>query len=99
VVVPGGEGTRTEHPDVVAWLRRHGGSVPRVMSVCSGAFLLAEAGLLAGRRATTHWQVCGTLARRFPDVLVDPEPIFVPPRSGRARATTSRRFRSVPQEV
>jgi transcriptional regulator GlxA family with amidase domain len=77
VVVPGGEGTRTTDPDVVAWLRRHGASVPRVMSVCSGAFLLAEAGLLSGRRATTHWAVCGTLARRFPDVDVDPEPIFV----------------------
>ncbi|GIE30888.1 transcriptional regulator [Actinoplanes italicus] len=77
VVVPGGEGTRATDPDVVAWLRRHGGSVPRVMSVCSGAFLLAEAGLLSGRRVTTHWSVCGALARRFPDVDVDPEPIFV----------------------
>jgi transcriptional regulator GlxA family with amidase domain len=47
------------------------------MSVCSGAFLLAEAGLLSGRRVTTHWSVCGALARRFPDVDVDPEPIFV----------------------
>ena len=77
VVVPGGDGTRGAHPAVVDWLRRHAPGARRVMAVCSGAFLLAEAGLLAGRRATTHWNVCGTLARRYPDVEVDPEPIFV----------------------
>jgi transcriptional regulator GlxA family with amidase domain len=48
-----------------------------VASVCSGAFLLAEAGVLAGRRATTHWESCDALARRHPDVEVDPDPIFV----------------------
>ena len=46
-------------------------------SVCSGAFLLAEAGLLDGRRATTHWSVCDVLAQLYPAVEVDPEPIFV----------------------
>lgn len=45
--------------------------------MCTGAFLLAEAGLLDGRRVTTHWAWCDSLARRFPNVLVDPEPIFV----------------------
>jgi transcriptional regulator GlxA family with amidase domain len=75
--VPGGEGTRAGNPDVVEWLRRHAPAVPRVMAVCTGAFLLAEAGLLAGRRATTHWNFCATLARRYPDVEVDPQPIFV----------------------
>lgn len=77
VVVPGGEGTRSNDPAVVDWLRRHASRARRVASVCSGAFLLAEAGLLAGRRATTHWRVCDSLARRYPDVEVDPQPIFV----------------------
>ncbi|MEV4314245.1 GlxA family transcriptional regulator [Actinocrispum sp. NPDC049592] len=52
----------------------------RVASVCAGAFLLAEAGLLDGRRATTHWQLARDLARTYPRVLVEPDPLFV--RSG-----------------
>jgi len=49
----------------------------RVASVCTGAFLLARAGLLDGRRATTHWAWCEELARRFPQVAVERDPIFV----------------------
>jgi transcriptional regulator GlxA family with amidase domain len=49
----------------------------RIASVCTGAFLLAAAGLLEGRRATTHWQACDVLARRYPDVAVEKDPIFV----------------------
>jgi transcriptional regulator GlxA family with amidase domain len=49
----------------------------RVASVCSGAFLLAQAGLLAGRRVATHWAGCAELARRFPDCKVERDPIFV----------------------
>jgi transcriptional regulator GlxA family with amidase domain len=81
LIVPGGAGTRPAPPELVEWLRRHGTEPQRVMSVCSGAFLLAEAGLLDGRRATTHWQHCDALARRFPAITVEPEPIFV--RDGR----------------
>ncbi|WP_035853520.1 GlxA family transcriptional regulator [Cryptosporangium arvum] len=77
LVVPGGEGTRDLDPDVVDWLRARAGEATRLVSVCTGAFLLAEAGLLDGRRATTHWRVCDTLAKRYPEVGVDPEPIFV----------------------
>ncbi|MGH8977468.1 MAG: GlxA family transcriptional regulator [Acidimicrobiia bacterium] len=49
----------------------------RVASVCTGAFLLAAAGLLDGRRATTHWQACDLLSRWYPSVEVDKDPIFV----------------------
>ena len=62
---------------LVAWLRRTARRSRRVASFCSGAFLLAEAGLLDGRRATTHWTYCSILAQRYPQVTVDPEPIYV----------------------
>jgi transcriptional regulator GlxA family with amidase domain len=77
LIVPGGEGTRAADPDLVAWLRTHGPRARRLVSVCTGAFLLAEAGLLNQRRVTTHWAYCATLAARFPEITVDPDPIFV----------------------
>ncbi|MEE1785861.1 GlxA family transcriptional regulator [Streptomyces sp. SP17BM10] len=77
LLVPGGEGTDAPDPALVARIRELAGRAERVVSVCTGAFLLAEAGLLAGRRATTHWAYCDALARRFPDVEVDPDPIHV----------------------
>jgi transcriptional regulator GlxA family with amidase domain len=48
-----------------------------VASVCTGAFVLARAGLLDGRRVTTHWAACDALRRSYPTVDVDPDPIFV----------------------
>lgn len=63
--------------DVVRWLRRISPRVRRVGSVCTGAMLLARAGVLDGRRATTHWNWCEVLIRRAPHAEVDPEPIFV----------------------
>jgi transcriptional regulator GlxA family with amidase domain len=77
LVVPGGEGTRAPEPELIGWLRSAAPRIRRVASVCTGAFLLAEAGLLAGKKATTHWAYADSLARRFPDVRVDPDPIFV----------------------
>jgi len=77
VIVPGGPGTDWVSPQFAAWLRLCAPLARRVTSVCTGAFLLAEAGLLAGRRATTHWAFGADLARRFPDVIVDTEPIFI----------------------
>ncbi|MER5718327.1 GlxA family transcriptional regulator [Streptomyces sp. NPDC002132] len=77
LVVPGGEGTRRPDPPLVDWLRAHGERARRLVSVCTGAALLAAAGLLDGRRATTHWAHSDRLARRHPAVEVDPEPIYI----------------------
>jgi transcriptional regulator GlxA family with amidase domain len=79
LVVSGGDGVAGAIFDrrLVDGVRRLAKSARRVTSVCSGAFLLAEAGLLDGRRATTHWSACDTLAQRYPKVTVDPDPIFV----------------------
>ena len=79
LVVAGGEGTRPHLLDgrLVRWIARAARRARRVASVCTGAFLLAEAGLLDGRRATTHWAMCDALARRFPAVRVERDPIFV----------------------
>jgi transcriptional regulator GlxA family with amidase domain len=81
LLVPGGPGSRRNNQELVAWLRDNAGRTRQVASVCTGAFLLAEAGLLAGRRVTTHWQHCAALAELYPDITVDPEPIFI--RDGR----------------
>jgi transcriptional regulator GlxA family with amidase domain len=59
------------------WLREQAQQARRYGSTCTGAFLLAHAGLLAGRRATTHWQYAERLAASFPDILVEPDRIFV----------------------
>ena len=62
---------------LLAWLRRAAPVVERTASVCSGAFLLAAAGLLDGLRATTHWSACDRLAALYPRVAVDRNAIFV----------------------
>ena len=62
---------------VTSWVARTAERSRRVGSVCSGAFILAAAGLLDGRRAATHWAHAGELARRFPEVDVDPDAIYV----------------------
>jgi transcriptional regulator GlxA family with amidase domain len=77
LLVPGGQGTRNPVPEIVDWLREHGPRAERLVSVCTGAILLAAAGFLDGRRATTHWAYCDTLARHHPAVEVDPDPIYV----------------------
>ena len=81
LLVPGGEGTRRPDPRLVDWLRENAPRAERLVSVCTGALLLAEAGLLDGHKATTHWVACDHLARCYPEVEVDPDPIFV--RDGR----------------
>src|SRR5215468_1930072 len=59
------------------WLRKTSKSARRIGSVCAGAFALAAAGLLDGRRATTHWRCCQQMAALFPAVQIDPDPIFI----------------------
>ena len=63
--------------ELVSWLRSAARRSRRVGSVCNGALLLARAGVLDGRRATTHWAACAELRRRYPHVTVDGDPIFV----------------------
>lgn len=80
VVAGGGErGIRAAlaEPRLLAWLRRAAKIVGRMTSVCSGAFILAAAGVLDDKRATTHWSACDRLAQSFPRVRVDGDAIFV----------------------
>jgi transcriptional regulator GlxA family with amidase domain len=77
LIVPGGEGSRRPDPELTGWLRAHGHQASGLVSVCTGAFLLAEAGLLDGRRVSTHWFYCAALAAKYPALSVEPEPIFV----------------------
>jgi transcriptional regulator GlxA family with amidase domain len=83
LVIAGGAGHRDALADdvLIDWIARCSGRARRTASVCTGAFLLAHAGLLDGRRATTHWAAADELARAYPRVRVDSEPIFV--RDGR----------------
>ncbi|MFC4562273.1 GlxA family transcriptional regulator [Nocardiopsis mangrovi] len=79
LLVVGGWGYTTATADAVLLhhLRRLAAGAQRVASVCTGAFVLAAAGLLEGRRATTHWSYCARLAESHPGVRVDPDAIFV----------------------
>jgi transcriptional regulator GlxA family with amidase domain len=79
LMVAGGMGTAAAMSDrrLIGWLRKMAPRVRRLCSVCTGTFLLAEAGLLSGRRATTHWRFCDALKRRFPAIRVQTDPIFV----------------------
>lgn len=79
LMIAGGLGATRyrSHAPLLRWIRRQAGWVRRLASVCTGAFFLAEAGLLKGRRATTHWSACSEMARRYPDVRIEPDTIFV----------------------
>ncbi|MHC5794832.1 GlxA family transcriptional regulator [Lacisediminihabitans sp. FW035] len=79
LVVAGGRDfdQATDDAELIGNIRRVAGRSRRVASVCSGAFLLAAAGLLHGREATTHWADCAQLEQEYPDVSVDPDAIYV----------------------
>ncbi|MFF4851841.1 GlxA family transcriptional regulator [Streptomyces sp. NPDC001194] len=77
LLVPGGRYRGDFEPRLTDWLRAYGGGAQRLVSVCTGGLLLAEAGLLDGRRATTHWYACEQMARDYPRVTVEPDPIYV----------------------
>lgn len=78
LLVVGGPGTRRDKsPALLTWLRRIASKSRRFGSVCTGAFVLAEAGLLDGKRAVTHWAWCDLLQQRFPSIQVEKDPIYL----------------------
>lgn len=79
LIIAGGPGVEAvaADADVVRWVQRRALGARRFASVCTGAILLASTGLLDRRRVATHWSLCAELARRFPAVQVEPDPIFV----------------------
>jgi transcriptional regulator GlxA family with amidase domain len=79
LLIPGGIGVETQEssPAAIKWLQKTAKCCRRVGSICTGAFLLAKAGLLDDRRAATHWAFAAELAKRFPKVNVEPEPIWI----------------------
>lgn len=80
LLIPGGIGARLALPGearLLDWLRERARNTRRVVSVCTGVYVLAAAGLLDGRRVTTHWQFADDLARRFPALQVEPDRLFL----------------------
>ncbi|MGO4436473.1 GlxA family transcriptional regulator [Rhizobium sp. RAF56] len=79
LVIAGGRGVNEACKDdgLMNWIRRRAAISRRTASVCSGAFLLASAGLLDGKRAVTHWRRCAEFLERFPRVRLEADPIFV----------------------
>ena len=78
LLISGGAGTRgPRDPELLDWIRKTARQARRVCSICTGAYLLADAGLLEGKRATTHWRFVESFARKHPGVSWDPNPIFV----------------------
>ena len=78
LLIPGGDGAQSARygPALVDWIRTAARSSRRVATVCTGAFIAAEAGLLDGRTVTTHWARAQQLADEYPRVIVDPDPIY-----------------------
>ncbi|MCW7760661.1 GlxA family transcriptional regulator [Photorhabdus luminescens] len=79
LIVAGGIGVESaaNHLPLCNWLKEHASLARRIVSVCSGAFILAACGLLDGRRVVTHWSSCAELARRYSKLRVECDPIFI----------------------
>ena len=79
LVLPGGTGSRaaSADPELIAFVRAAASRCRRVATVCTGARIAAAAGLLDGRRVTTHWAVAQELADRYPALEVDPDPLYI----------------------
>jgi transcriptional regulator GlxA family with amidase domain len=78
LVAIGGEGAiEQQSPELLNWLRERSSRARRVASVCTGAFILAAAGLLDGRRIATHWRYCDLFVSRFRHLKVERDPIFI----------------------
>jgi transcriptional regulator GlxA family with amidase domain len=79
LLIAGGSGLETAAQDqsLLVWLRIIAPRVRRIGSICTGAFLLAAAGLLDGKRATTHWKWAADLAARYKNATIDPDPIYI----------------------
>ena len=78
ILVPGNLDYHEPYPPgLISWIVERAPGARRVISICTGAFVLASAGLLNGRRATTHWAAASLLKARYPAICVDPEPIFI----------------------
>lgn len=77
LIVCGGEAIPEASDELVSYLRQAIEATPRIAAICTGAFILAQAGLLANRRATTHWMMASELSRRYPEVAVEADRIFV----------------------
>ncbi len=79
IIIPGGAGLRrTETNRAVArWVENRAGKTRRIVSICTGIYALAASGLLAGRRVTTHWRFAADVARRFPELRVQPNALFI----------------------
>jgi len=82
LIIPGGTGPQAiSDRGVLKWLRAHSQKARRTVSICTGAFLLAQAGLLDGKRATTHWKFAAKLSQQYPSITVEPDRIYI--RDGR----------------
>jgi len=80
VIVPGGRALRLQPATtarIAHWLKARASDIRRVASVCTGIYALALTGLLDGRRVTTHWRFTSDIAKRFPKLRIDPNPLFI----------------------